>query len=443
MTKPTGPVCNLACRYCYYLDKRRLFAEHPLRMSDELLERYIVQHIGASPSPVINFEWHGGEPTTLGLDFFRKVVALQRLHRPPGRRITNGLQTNGTLLDEAWCRFLAAEDFFVGLSLDGPQELHDRYRVTRGGRPTHRQVVQAFRLLQRHRVRCDILCVVHDQNVRWPTAVYRFFRDFDAPYIQFLPLVERVDGAVTSRSVAPEAFGAFLCEVFDEWSRRDVGRAVVQIFDEALRAVGGFAHALCVFRETCGDVPVIEHNGDFFACDHFVDPAHRLGNIRDVPVAELLEAEALRRFGEAKRDALPGWCRRCEVRALCNGGCPKDRFVRTPDGRGAQLPLCGVPALLQPQPALPRGAGRALARWSAAGVAHGAATRARSSGRRAGRAQRAVPVRERVEVQALLPWQVAALTEEAPAADQSVEEVLAMFTRPGPRLLFREKPRPS
>ena len=341
MTKPVGALCNLECRYCYYLDKRRLYpGRESFRMDDDLLEAYILQHIEASPGELVTFAWHGGEPTLLGLDYFRRIVALQQRHRPPGRRILNTLQTNGTLLDEAWCRFLAAEGFFVGLSLDGPAEHHDCYRVTRGGAPTHADVVRGWRLLQRHRVRCDVLCVVHAGNVRTPTPVYRFFKALGVQSLQFLPLVERTPAGVSERTAPAEAVGEFLCAVFDEWVRQDVGRIVVQTFDEAARAVCGLEHALCVFRETCGDVPVLEHNGDVYACDHFVDPAHRVGNIRETPLAALLASPAQQAFGAAKRDALPRLCRECDVRALCNGGCLKDRFLRTLDGEDGLNYLC-------------------------------------------------------------------------------------------------------
>lgn len=342
--KPAGAICNLDCQYCYYLEKRNLYPQvESFRMSDDVLEEYILQHIEASPSPVITFSWHGGEPIVLGLDYFRKIVALQRKHRPPGRRIINGIQTNGILLDEEWCRFLAAEGFGVGLSLDGPPEMHDRYRVTRGQEPSHKQAMRAFELLRRYRIPCDILCVLHDQNVRHPLEVYRFFREIGGQYLGVLPVVTPMPGAeggVSPHTVPAEAFGTFLCTIFDEWMRRDTGRIVVQIFEEASRPVRGLEHSLCIFRETCGDIPVIEHNGDFFCCDHFVDPEHRLGNIRETPLVELLESPAQSAFGRAKRDALPGYCRVCEVRAMCNGGCPKDRFIRTPDGETGLNYLC-------------------------------------------------------------------------------------------------------
>src|SRR3990172_11113516 len=224
MVKPIGALCNLDCDYCYYLDKQRLYPDAAApRMPDDLLEQYIVQQIAAAPRPLINFQWHGGEATLLGLDYFRKIVALERKHQPAGRQITNGLQTNGTMLDEEWCRFLAAEGFFVGLSLDGPQDLHDRHRVTKGQKPTHKAVMRAFRLLQLHRVATDILCVVHADNVGWPMAVYRFFKEIGARHLQFLPFVEPLpdgSGGVTPHSVPAAAYGEFLCAIFDEWVRQ-------------------------------------------------------------------------------------------------------------------------------------------------------------------------------------------------------------------------------
>jgi uncharacterized protein len=253
------------------------------------------------------------------------------------------MQTNGTLLDEAWCQFLAAERFAVGLSLDGPQELHDRHRVTRGQRPSFEQAMRGYALLQRHGIAGNILCVVHAENVQQPTQVYRFFRQLEARSVEFLPLVEPqpdAAGGVSARSVPAPAWGDFLCAVFDEWRDRDIGRVHVQVFEEAARTALGQAHALCIFRETCGDVPVVERNGDFYACDHFVDAAHRLGNIRETPLVELLESPAQRAFGQAKSDTLPRVCRACEFRRLCHGGCPKDRILRTPEGEAGLNYLC-------------------------------------------------------------------------------------------------------
>lgn len=342
--KPVGSICNLDCHYCYYLKKEHFYPKgESFRMPDNILKEYIAQHIEACPEPVIRFSWHGGEPTVLGLDYFRKIVALQRKHKPSDRRITNGMQTNGTLLDEEWCRFLAAEDFAVGLSLDGPQEMHDRYRVTKDQRPTYGQTMRGYELLRRHGIDCDILCVVNEHNVQHPIQVYRFFKQINAQYVTFLPLVEPqpdAEGRVSLRSVPAEAWGVFLCSIFDEWLSQDIGRVKVQIFEEAARTAFNQEHSLCIFRPTCGYVPVIEHNGDFFSCDHFVDAEHCLGNIREIPLVELLESPAQRAFGQAKWDALPRYCRACEVRDMCNGECPKNRFLRTPDGEAGLNYLC-------------------------------------------------------------------------------------------------------
>jgi uncharacterized protein len=342
MVKPIGAMCNLACQYCYYLEKKELYPEaRQFRMADDLLERYVAQHIAASPTESVLFSWHGGEPTLLGLDYFRHIVELQRKHRPPGREILNGIQTNGTLLDEEWCHFLAAEGFFVGLSLDGPKELHDRYRIDKHGKATHKSVLQAFRLLQRHRVHCDVLCVVHSQNVRQPAAVYRFFKDIGVQFLQFLPLVARREGSeVSTETVPARAYGTFLCTIFDEWVRRDIGRVHIQNFDEATRPFLGLEHALCISRQVCGNIVVLEHNGDVYSCDHFVDPQHRLGNIHGTPLAGLIETPALLEFGRNKRERLPRYCRQCDVLALCNGGCPKDRLARTPEGEEGLNYLC-------------------------------------------------------------------------------------------------------
>jgi uncharacterized protein len=312
-------------------------------MPEALLEEYIVQQIAIAPEPTINFFWHGGEPTIIGLDYFQKIVALQRKHQPPGRRITNGIQTNGVMLTEEWCRFFAAENFAVGLSLDGPQALHDTYRVTKGQKPSHKQVMQGYRLLRQHKLPVDILCVVHDQNVQHPLQVYRYFKEIKAQYISFIPLVERpsmAQGGIGPRTVPAEAFGTFLCAIFDEWVRQDVGRVIVQIFEEAGRPALGLDHSLCIFRPTCGDVPVIEHNGDFYSCDHFVTPEHRVGNIQETPLLQLLESSEQHAFGQAKRDTLPRYCQECEVLAMCNGGCPKDRIIQTPDGEAGLNYLC-------------------------------------------------------------------------------------------------------
>ncbi len=342
MVKPVGALCNLDCSYCYYLEKKELYPNREsFRMPPDLLERYIVQHIEAAPKTTILFSWHGGEPTLLGVDYFRHMVELQEKHRPAGREILNGIQTNGMLIDEEWCRFLGANRFHVGLSIDGPRELHDEGRRTVRGEATHKRVMQTFRLLQNHRVSTDVLCVVHRANVGQPAALYRFFRDAGVKFLQFLPLVRRErDGAVGADAVPPDAYRSFLCAVFDEWSRQDVGRITIQNFEEAMRPYLGQEHALCIHRETCGDIVVLEHNGDFYTCDHFVDPQHRIGNIRDTPLVELLEHPAVTGFGRDKSERLPGECRRCEVLSSCNGGCPKDRFATSSDGEAGLNYLC-------------------------------------------------------------------------------------------------------
>jgi len=342
--KPIGSICNLDCHYCYYLEKEHLYPKgKSFRMPYETLEEYIVQHIEAYPETVIRFSWHGGEPTVLGLDYFRKIVALQRKHKPTDQHIVNGIQTNGTLLDEDWCRFLATEGFAVGLSLDGTREMHDRYRVTKDQKPTYEQTMRGYKLLQKHRVYTDVLCVVNAHNVQFPLQVYRFFKQINAQYITFLPMVEQqpnARGGVSHISVPAEAWGAFLCTIFDEWREQDIGRLKVQIFEEAARTAFDQEHSLCIFRPTCGDIPVVEHNGDFYSCDHFVDVEHRLGNIKETPLVELLESPTQIAFGRAKLETLPRYCRECEVRAMCNGGCPKNRFLETPDGEPGLNYLC-------------------------------------------------------------------------------------------------------
>jgi uncharacterized protein len=335
--KPIGSICNLNCCYCYYLKEHLYPKGESFRMSDEMLEEYIVQHIDASPEKVVRFSWHGGEPTLLGLDYFRKIVELQRKHRRPNRLILNGIQTNGTLLDEDWCRFFAAENFAVGLSLDGPKEIHDRYRITKDQRPTHQQAMNGYKLLQQHQVYTDILCVVNAYNVRFPLQVYRFFKQINAKYVSFLPMVEKGASHIT---VPAEAWGEFLCTIFDEWRDLDIGHVKVQIFEEAARVAFNQEHSLCIFRPTCGDIPVVEHNGDFYSCDHFVNIEHHLGNIKETPLVELLESKAQRAFGESKLKTLPRYCRNCEVRAMCNGECPKNRFMITPDGETGLNYLC-------------------------------------------------------------------------------------------------------
>jgi uncharacterized protein len=348
MLKPRGAICNLDCSYCFYLAKEKLFPGGQFRMSEDLLESYTRQYIEAQQVPEVNFAWQGGEPTLMGLDFFRRAVELQEKYRKPGMRILNSFQTNGTLLDDEWGEFLHARGFLIGLSMDGPAVLHDAYRVDKGGRPTHAKVMRAAELLQKHQVEFNILCCVHAANADHPLDVYRFFRDdVGAQFMQFIPIVERDNETsfqegetITARSVGGRQYGDFLIAIFDEWVRRDVGRVFVQIFDVALAAWVGQRPGLCVFEETCGLALAMEHTGDLYACDHYVEPKHHLGNIQEIPLIDLVSSDQQRGFGQAKRDTLPRYCRECEVRFVCNGGCPKNRIIRTPDGEPGLNYLC-------------------------------------------------------------------------------------------------------
>jgi uncharacterized protein len=342
MAKPAGPRCNLRCSYCYYVGRTELLEGGAEPMSRELLERFIAERFAVSPGPVTHFEWHGGEPTLLGVEYFETIVALQRRHLTAGRQVSNGLQTNGLLLDAAWAEFLARERFSVGLSLDGPPELHDRFRAAAGGAPTQARVVEAFRLLKSRRVLCNVLCVLHSDNVREPDVVYDFFSELGVTHLQLLPLVVRASTGADEAAESPAAIGEFLCRVFDRWIAADVGRVVVQTFDEALRAIHGVEHALCIHRETCGNVAVLERDASFYACDHFVDAEHRIGSIAERSLADLASDPRMRAFGEAKRAVLPRQCRTCDVLAFCNGGCPKDRFLTTDDGETGLNVLCAA-----------------------------------------------------------------------------------------------------
>jgi len=342
--KPVGALCNLRCMYCYYLDKRSLYpGEEALTMTDGMLEKYIIQHIEATTDETIFFSWHGGEPLMAGIDFFRKAVAIQKKHKPAGRTILNGVQTNGTLIDWDWASFLAEEKFVVGISIDGPGDLHNRFRVAPGGEPSLSRVLKGYDILQRSRIRSEILCVVNSYNVRFPLVVYNFFRELGAQYITFLPLVEKRQGTksgVTRASVPPDEFGRFLISVFDEWVERDIGEIKIQIIEESARTAFKQEHTLCIFKENCGGVPVVELNGDFYSCDHFVNKDNFIGNITQGSVAGFLESERQKAFGLAKSRTLPRYCIECEVRAMCNGECPKNRFITTPDGESGLNYLC-------------------------------------------------------------------------------------------------------
>ena len=342
--KPAGSICNLGCQYCYYLEKERLYPEgETFRMTPDLLDEYIAQHIEATPGKLVNFSWHGGEPTILGLDYFRRIVELQIRHKIPSKRILNGIQTNGTLLDDEWCRFFDEQGFYVGISLDGPKKHHDLYRLTKDRKPTFEEAIRGYKLLQRHQVITEILCVVNAENVQFPLEVYRFFKEINASYITFLPLVEPqtdVPSGVTSSSVPSDTWGNFLCQIFDEWIEGDIGRVKVQIFEEALRTAFNQEHSLCIFRPECGNVPVLEHNGDFYSCDHFVDADHLLGNLKKKPLIDLLNDPRLIDFGEAKSLTLPQYCKECGVVDMCNGECPKNRITSTPKGEPGLNYLC-------------------------------------------------------------------------------------------------------
>lgn len=361
IAKPTGPVCNLGCRYCFYLEKENLYPDTSGKasrtMSDDVLETYIRDYIEAQQVPAVSFAWQGGEPTLLGVDFFRKVVALQSKYAG-GKRIENGLQTNGVLLDDAWCEFLAESRFLVGLSLDGPQKLHDRYRVDKGGAPSFDRVMRGLGFLKKHGVEFNTLTVVQRHNSYHPPDVYRFLKEVGSGFIQFIPIVERIAAlpdqnglillspesgeaaAVSEWSVEPLQYGKFLCAIFDEWVRNDVARTFVQLFDVALEAWMGMDASLCVFRPTCGEAMVIEHNGDLYSCDHYVYPENRLGNIMENPLASMAAGAPQKKFGRDKAETLPRYCRECPVLFACHGECPKHRFIRTPDGERGLNYLC-------------------------------------------------------------------------------------------------------
>jgi uncharacterized protein len=342
--KPVGAICNLACSYCYYLDKQKIYQEELVtRMNDKVLEAYIVQHIGISSGRDIFFSWHGGEPTLAGLKFFQLAIDLQQKHTPANRRIINGIQTNGTLLDHEWCRFLKQHNFIVGISLDGPENFHSCHRFSKNGNSCFDEVLRGYMLLKQYRIPCEILCVVSAVNEGFPLEIYRFFKQLNAEFITFLPLVEKQTSGktmVSERSVSAEAFGQFLCSIFDEWKASDIGKIKVQIFEEALRSAFNLEHSLCIFKKTCGRVPVVEHNGDFYSCDHYVTGEYLLGNIGTTPLDQLMENPAQKAFGNSKWDLLPEYCIKCDVRNLCNGACPKDRFINSPDGEPGLNYLC-------------------------------------------------------------------------------------------------------
>ncbi|HVT73716.1 MAG TPA: anaerobic sulfatase maturase [Lacunisphaera sp.] len=365
MTKPIGSRCNLDCSYCFYLEKEKLYTDAGgMRMKPEVLETYVRDYIAAQPGPVVSFAWQGGEPTLLGVEFFRTAVALQAKHAN-GKAIENAFQTNGVLLNDDWGEFLAAHHFLVGISIDGPAPLHDTYRVDKGGKPTFARVMEGLQVLRRHGVEFNTLTTVHRANSRHAVEVYRFLRQAGSSYLQFIPIVERnasalaaeknglwlapppdhedaaaLDGHVTPWSVRPAEYGEFLCRVFDEWVRQDVGRAYVQQFDAALANWVGEPAGVCIFSENCGRALAIEHNGDVYSCDHYVYPRYKLGNLMNSSLASLVDSPQQEAFGRAKSATLPRYCRECPVRFACHGECPKHRFLQTPDGEPGLNYLC-------------------------------------------------------------------------------------------------------
>jgi uncharacterized protein len=342
MVKPRGPICNLDCQYCYFLKKERLFPNSSFRMTYDLLETFTQQYIESQPTQEITFIWQGGEPTLMGLDFYKQAVALQRKHTPQGRRVQNAIQTNGTQLNDDWARFFKQNHFLVGISIDGPEEIHNTYRVNKGGEPSFKQVMQGLRTLKRHQVDFNVLTTVHAANAEKPLEVYRFLRDeVKTQFIQFIPIVELDEkGSVTSRSIHGEQYGRFLIKIFDEWVHRDVGKVYVQLFDNALGKWLGIQGGLCIFEEICGRAMVLEHNGDLFSCDHFVDPKYKLGNISKTGIQKLASSKKQNRFRMDKLKSLPRYCLECEVRFACNGGCPKNRIIQTPNGKPGLNYLC-------------------------------------------------------------------------------------------------------
>jgi len=355
MAKPAGPSCNLRCRYCFYLEKSKLFPKDTLfRMPDEVLEIFTRKYIASQPGPSVIFEWQGGEPGLLGVDFFRRALDFQNKHNS-GKQITNSFQTNGTILDDEWCAFLAENRFLVGLSLDGPEDVHDACRVDASGGPTFARVLRSWRLMQRYGVEVNVLAAVNRESSQRPLEVYRFFRQQGVRFIQFIPVVEREAGleaerlglqlalppnltreekstAVTPWSVEPEQYGDFLTRVFDEWVRSDVGKIFVMNFEWTLAAWAGVGPGVCYLAPRCGRNLIMEYNGDVFSCDHFMYPGYRLGNILEGEPEKMVLSKKQTEFGTSKETALPGYCRRCGLLFACRGGCPKHRFAKSPDG---------------------------------------------------------------------------------------------------------------
>ncbi len=350
LAKPAGAACNLSCGYCFFLSKDELYPGETFLMDERTLETYIRQLMSSSTGPEVHLTWQGGEPLLRGIEFFHRSVQLARRHAKPGQRVVHSIQTNGTLVDDEWAAFFRENHYLVGLSMDGPRTLHDAYRIDKRGRGSFDAVTGAWNTLRRHGVDVNILCSVHARNVDHPLEVYRFFRDtLGAEYLQFIPIVERsaaespgaagAGSAVSDRTVPAGKFGAFLIAIFDEWLERDIGRVFVISFEAALGSWLG-AHHCCVVAPICGGSPVLMQNGDVYCCDHFVEPAHRLGNIRETTLGALLASEKQLRFGRDKSDSLPRYCRQCPVLFACHGECPRNRFIDTPDGEPGLNYLC-------------------------------------------------------------------------------------------------------
>jgi uncharacterized protein len=348
LAKPTGAICNLNCKYCFFLSKEMLYPGSRFRMADELLEEYIKQMIESQHIPDVTISWQGGEPTLMGLEFFRRSIELEKKYQKPGTSISNTMQTNGILINDEWCDFFRQNNFLIGLSIDGTKEMHDLYRVDKGGHGTFDKVVNAARLMQKHEVDFNLLTTVHAHNADYPLEIYRFFRDeLKSRHIQFIPIVERDNATgfqegnkVTDRSVSAHQWGNFLITIFDEWVRHDVGEVYVQMFDAALASWYGENPAMCIFGEKCGKALAMEHNGDLYSCDHFVEPKYLLGNIMESNMVDLISSEKQMKFGNDKLDTLPKYCLECKVRFACHGECPKNRFIETPDAEPGLNYLC-------------------------------------------------------------------------------------------------------
>ena len=356
MLKPAGAHCNLACKYCYYLEKNKLYptAQRHL-MSDEMLEQFTREYIEAQTMNQVLFTWHGGEPLLRSIDFYRKALSLQQKYAG-GRRIDNVIQTNGTLLTDEWCEFFAQNHWLVGISIDGPQPYHDHYRLTAAGKPSWKKVMQGIKLLKKHGVEWNAMAVVNAYNVNHPLEFYRFFKENGCQFLQFTPIVERLtrheDGrtlasladkdeiSLSEASVAPEQWGYFLCAIFDEWVRKDVGRIFVEIFDCTLANWMGISPGICAYSKECGHAGVMEHNGDVYSCDHFVFPEYKLGNIRDHSLIDMLYGEQQQEFSRLKHSSLPRQCKECDMEFACHGECPKNRFMKDKYGDSGLNYLC-------------------------------------------------------------------------------------------------------